>query len=70
MGSQQSLVSKQKDIPKPTNLLHCSLNTLLINNGILPKTTVLEALKTAYENNLIKIDIYAYLLHDRTIWCN
>lgn len=68
MGSQQSIVSKQVNASKGNNLMHCSLNTLLANNGILPKPTFFEAVIAAYENNLIKLDMYAYLLHEKRLW--
>lgn len=77
MGSVQSRNSniKQKNAKRTCKKeqqvgLLFDLNELLIDNGLCPQISKLEAIRTAYEYNLIQLSTYAFLIQDRSEWMN
>lgn len=77
MGSMQSrffvyknTITRKTSKNEIKNGMLFDLNELLINNGLSPQEHKLEAIKTAYEHDLIQLGTYAFLIQDRSLWMN
>ncbi len=66
---KNTITRKTPKNEKKSGMLY-DINEILIDNGLSPQEHKLEAIKTAYEHDLIQLGTYAFLIQDRSLWLN